>query len=140
MSHTYAQNVVHVVFSTKARYKSIDGEFRPKLWAYTKGICRKLDIYVHAVGGMDDHLHLLIQIPPALTLSKAVATIESNSSRWATEEGPQVRMAGRLWSIQRERVGDSRRHSLHTESGKTSQEDGFRYGVCSVVEKTWNRV
>ena len=87
MSHTYAQNVVHVVFSTKARYKSIDGEFRPKLWAYTKGICRKLDIYVHAVGGMDDHLHLLIQIPPALTLSKAVATIKSNSSRWATEEG-----------------------------------------------------
>ena len=87
MSHTYAQNVVHVVFSTKARYKAMDSEFRPKLWAYVTGICRKLDIYVHSVGGMDDHIHLLIQISPALTLSKAVATIKANSSRWASEEG-----------------------------------------------------
>jgi len=87
VSHTYAQNVVHVVFSTKARYKAMDSEFRPKLWAYVTGICRKLDIYVHSVGGMDDHIHLLIQISPALTLSKAVATIKANSSRWASEEG-----------------------------------------------------
>ena len=87
MSHTYAQNVVHVVFSTKGRHKTIDGEFRPKLWAYLTGICKRLEIYVHSVGGMEDHLHLLIQIPPVLALSKAVATIKSNSSRWASEEG-----------------------------------------------------
>jgi REP element-mobilizing transposase RayT len=36
---------------------------------------------------MADHLHLLIQIPPVLTLSKTVATIKANSSRWAGEEG-----------------------------------------------------
>jgi putative transposase len=87
VSHTYAQNVVHVVFSTKDRRKAMDHELQPKLWAYVTGICRKLDIYVHSVGGMEDHIHLLIQIPPVLTLSKAVATIKSNSSRWASEEG-----------------------------------------------------
>ena len=87
MSHTYAQNVVHVVFSTKDRRKAIDHEFQPQLWAYVTGICRKLDIYVHSVGGMEDHIHLLIQIPPVLTLSKAVATIKANSSRWANDEG-----------------------------------------------------
>ena|SRR5690242_11310523 len=87
MSHTYAQNVVHVVFSTKDRYKAINGEFRPKLWAYVRGICRKLDIYVHSIGGMEDHIHLLIQVPPVLTLSKAVATIKANSSRWASAQG-----------------------------------------------------
>ena len=87
MSHTYAQNVVHVVFSTKGRHKTMGSEFRPKLWAYVTGICRKLDIYVHSVGGMEDHIHLLIQIPPVLALSKAVATIKANSSRWASEEG-----------------------------------------------------
>ena len=87
MSHTYVQNVVHVVFSTKARCKAMNTDFRPKLLAYVTGICRKLDIYVHVVGGMEDHLHLLIQIPPVLPLSKAVATIKANSSRWASEEG-----------------------------------------------------
>jgi putative transposase len=87
VSHTYAQNVVHVVFSTKDRRKAIDHALQPKLWAYVTGICRKLDIYVHSVGGMEDHIHLLIQIPPVLTLSKAVATIKANSSRWANDEG-----------------------------------------------------
>lgn len=87
MSHSYAQNVVHVVFSTKDRRKTINHELRLKLWSYVTGICRRLDIYVHAVGGMEDHIHLLMQIPPALTLSKTVATIKANSSRWASGEG-----------------------------------------------------
>ena len=87
MSHTYAQNVVHVVFSTKDRRKVIHREFRPKLWAYITGICRNLDIYVHSVGGTEDHIHVLVQVPPILTLSKAVATIKANSSRWASEQG-----------------------------------------------------
>jgi putative transposase len=87
VSHSYAQNVVHLVFSTKDRKKAIDREFRPKLWVYVTGICRKLDIYVHSIGGMEDHIHLLVQVPPVLTLSKAVATIKANSSGWASEQG-----------------------------------------------------
>ncbi|HXN99499.1 MAG TPA: transposase [Candidatus Acidoferrales bacterium] len=42
---------------------------------------------VHAVGGMDDHIHFLIQVPPILAVAKAVLTIKSNSSKWANEEG-----------------------------------------------------
>jgi REP element-mobilizing transposase RayT len=40
MSHTYAQNVIHVVFSTKDRRKVISAEFQPKMWAYAAGICK----------------------------------------------------------------------------------------------------
>ncbi len=87
MSHTYAQNVIHVVFSTKDRRKLMPNEFRPQMWAYATGICKKLDILVLAVGGMEDHIHLLLRIPPTLALAKAVLAIKSNSSRWASEEG-----------------------------------------------------
>jgi putative transposase len=87
MSHTYAQNVIHVVFSTKDRRKAISGEFQPRMWAYAAGICKKLGILVHAVGGMEDHIHFLIQVPPSLAVAKAVLAIKSNSSRWANEEG-----------------------------------------------------
>ncbi|MDR3722393.1 MAG: IS200/IS605 family transposase [Candidatus Acidoferrales bacterium] len=87
MSHTYAQNVIHVVFSTKSRSKSISREFQPRMWAYVAGICNNHGIFVHAVGGMDDHIHLLVQIPPSLSLAKAVLAIKSNSSRWANEQG-----------------------------------------------------
>jgi putative transposase len=87
MSHTYVQNVIHVVFSTKHRSKSISKEFQPRMWAYVAGICKNHGIFVHAVGGMDDHIHLLVQIPPPLSLAKAVLAIKSNSSRWANEQG-----------------------------------------------------
>ena len=87
MSHTYAQNVIHVVFSTKDRRKLLPTEFRPRMWAYAAGVCKKLDILVLAVGGMEDHIHFLIQIPPTLALAKAVLAIKANSSRWANEDG-----------------------------------------------------
>ena len=86
MSHTYAQNVVHVVFSTKDRQKTISPEFQPRLWAYAAGVRQNPEILVHAIGGIEDHLHLLIQVPPSLSVAKAILTIKSNSSRWANEQ------------------------------------------------------
>ncbi len=90
MSHSYVQNIVHLVFSTKDRRKLIPSEFQPELWAYVVGICKKNEIFVHAVGGVDDHIHSLLQIPSTLALAKAVLTIKSNSSRWTHERGQKV--------------------------------------------------
>jgi putative transposase len=87
MSHTYSQNVIHVVFSTKDRRKTVPEDFQPRIWAYAAGVCQKIGILVYAIGGAEDHVHLLIQIPPSLSVSKAVMAIKSNSSRWASEEG-----------------------------------------------------
>jgi len=81
---------VHVVFSTKDRRKTIAADFQPKIWAYSAGICKKLGIFVHAIGGMEDHAHFLIQVPPVMALAKAVGTIKANSSRWADEEGHKL--------------------------------------------------
>ena len=87
MSHTYAQNHLHVVFSTKERRKLIERQLQPKLWSYMAGIGRNHDFLVLANGGMEDHVHLLIQIPPALALAKAVASLKANSSKWMNEHG-----------------------------------------------------
>jgi REP element-mobilizing transposase RayT len=90
MSHSYAQTVIHVVFSTKDRRKTISSEFQPRLWSYAAGICKRQGIFLHGVGGMGDHIHLLIQIPPTIALANAILTIKSNSSRWAHEEGQKL--------------------------------------------------
>jgi REP element-mobilizing transposase RayT len=89
-SLTVTQNVIHVVFSTKGRCKSVSAEFQPKVWAYAAGIRKKLGIFVHAIGGMEDHAHFLIQVPPVMALAKAVGTIKGNSSRWTNEEGHKL--------------------------------------------------
>ena len=87
MSHTYVQNVVHVVFSTRERQRMIPKEFQPRMWSYIAGICKHQKFFVHAIGGMEDHLHGLIQIPAAVSLADVVLAIKSNSSRWAHEQG-----------------------------------------------------
>jgi putative transposase len=87
MPHTYPQNTIHVVFSTKDRRKSISKELQPRMWAYVAGMCLKLGILVHAIGGTEEHIHLLIQVPPSLAVAKVVLTIKSNFSKWANEQG-----------------------------------------------------
>ena len=87
MSHTFTKNHQHLVFSTAGRHKSIDKKFQPKLWAYIAGICKNHGIFVRAIGGTEDHVHILIELPPMIAVAKAVLTIKSNSSRWANEIG-----------------------------------------------------
>jgi REP element-mobilizing transposase RayT len=87
MSHSYAQNHLHVVFSTKDRRKLINQQMQPKLWSYLGGIARNHDFLVLANGGMDDHVHLLIQLPPVLSLAKAISLLKANSSKWMNEHG-----------------------------------------------------
>ena len=73
---------MHVVFSTKERRKLIPLDFRPKLWAFMAGVCKSEKVLAHEIGGMDDHAHLLIQLPPTLSLSDAIQEIKTSSSRW----------------------------------------------------------
>jgi REP element-mobilizing transposase RayT len=90
MSHTYAQNTVHLVFSTKERRKDLVNGWLPEVASYVGGICKNHGIFIHAIGGAEDHLHLLIQVPPVLPLAKAVAGIKANSSRWAHQKGRRL--------------------------------------------------
>ena len=82
MSHSYLHNPVHVVFSTKERCPLIPKETQTHLWAYLAGVCKKQKIFVHEIGGVEDHLHMLIQIPLTLAYSDAMQEIKTSSSRW----------------------------------------------------------
>jgi len=81
MSHSFVSNRIHVVFGTARRISTIPPERRTEVWAYMLGIGRNLKIPVIAVGGMSDHAHLLIALPPTMTLSAAVQKFKANSSR-----------------------------------------------------------
>jgi putative transposase len=87
MSHTHAANFVHCVFSTKERRDLIPSELREPLYAYLIGIANKLGLKILAAGGTMNHVHLLIGLPPALTLSEAMQKLKANSSRWLGENG-----------------------------------------------------
>jgi len=82
VSHSYAQIYVHLVFSTKDRRKAISKEMQGRLWPYLAVICQRNKIFVHAIGGMDDHVHILMQLSPTLSLSQAILLIKAYSSKW----------------------------------------------------------
>jgi putative transposase len=93
MSHTYSSNRVHVIFSTKGREKSISEDLQPKLWAYMAGIAHKQGFEAMIVGGVEDHVHALLILPPSLPLAKAVQFIKGSSSKWINDSQTERRFA-----------------------------------------------
>ena len=87
MSHTYASNRIHVVFSTKERKKTLTDDLQPKLWAYMKGIAKNHGFESIKIGGVADHIHALLVVPPAIPLAKAVQSIKGCSSKWLNDTG-----------------------------------------------------
>jgi REP element-mobilizing transposase RayT len=45
------------------------------------------EIPIHEIGGTENHVHILMSLPPAVTLSKAVQTWKAFSSKWLNETG-----------------------------------------------------
>jgi len=82
MSHSYACNRVHIVFSTKARANQIPSDLQPRLWAYFASIGRNHGIPVLRAGGTANHLHALIILPSTMPLAKAVQLLKGSSSKW----------------------------------------------------------
>ena len=87
MAHSFSRNHLHVIFSTRERRKTIPREWQPRLWAYLAGICNNHGMIALAVGGTQDHVHLLFHLPPRLALAKAGLLLKSNSSKWMGEQG-----------------------------------------------------
>jgi REP element-mobilizing transposase RayT len=81
--HTLACNLVHCVFSTKNRADLIPEPER--LRQYLTGIARAKNIPLVAAGGTQNHLHVLLALPPAMPLAKAIQELKGNSSRWLNE-------------------------------------------------------
>lgn len=87
MAHTYSRNHLHVVFSTKDRRNTIEKELQPRLWAYLAGICKNHEMITLIVGGTENHVHILLHLPPKLALAKAVQLLKGNSSKWMSDQG-----------------------------------------------------
>ncbi|HEY4933349.1 MAG TPA: IS200/IS605 family transposase [Terriglobales bacterium] len=86
MPHTLSRNLVHCVFSTKGRLSSI---CEPEmLWTHLGIIAKSKGIALIAAGGTANHVHLLVALSPAMTLSNAIQNLKAHSSRWMKEDVP----------------------------------------------------
>ena len=81
----------HCVFSTKDRRPSITPELRERLWPYLGGIARENRITAIEIGGVEDHVHLLLSLPSTMAVSKAMQLIKGGSSKWVHDTFPDHR-------------------------------------------------
>lgn len=85
MPNTYTKIYLHIVFSVKGRENLIHKSWQDELHKYICGIVNSKEQKVYAIGGVADHIHVLISIKPNISVSDLVKNIKSNSARWVND-------------------------------------------------------
>src|SRR5512140_474925 len=91
---SYIASYYHCVFSTKERRPLIHSPLRERLWPFLDGIARQRDMKALEIGGMPDHVHLLLSLPSTLSIAKALQLIKGGSSKWVHDTFPEHRFFG----------------------------------------------
>ena len=88
MAHTYTQIYLHLVFAVHRRECLIPHHSKEKLFRYITGIIQnpKRNHKLHAINGMPDHIHILLGMHPAQSISDLVRDIKSNSTLFIKRE------------------------------------------------------
>lgn len=82
MPHTFCSSLYHCVFSTKERRKTIVPDIQSRLWAYMGGIAHEHQMKALSIGGIENHVHLLLSLPSSMSIAAAMREIKSASSLW----------------------------------------------------------
>ena len=89
---SYISSYFHCVFSTKERRRLIVPELRDRLWPFMGGIARQNKMKAIEIGGVEDHVHILLSLPSTMAVSKAIQLIKGGSSKWVHETFPERRL------------------------------------------------
>ena len=115
----YCQLHYHLVWATHNRAPILTESVRPTLYNEIKKKSRDLRALVHAVGGVEDHVHMVVSLPPTVAVAtfvgqvKGVASFRMNRLHksepfaWQAEYG--------AFSIRRQEIGKVVRYVLNQE-------------------------
>ena len=83
-AHTVASIKIHIVFVTKYRHPVISGEIEEDIVDLCRSICEKNDCILEEAKadlGTNDHIHLLVDLAPKVSISKLCNTMKTVTSR-----------------------------------------------------------
>lgn len=72
----------HFVWATKERLPLITPEIEQNLYGYIIGKSDSLQCITHAIGGIEDHIHTVVSIPPKLSISDFVKNVKGSSAHY----------------------------------------------------------
>lgn len=86
MPSTHLSLHYHLIFSTKDRVTCIHKDWRDRLHSYMGGILKDLKAIPETIGGVEDHVHLLVGLRATHCLADVLREVKSASSKWVHEE------------------------------------------------------
>jgi putative transposase len=87
MASTFSNLLYHLVFATKNRQPLIQEGLRDDLYGYMGGILRAQGGVLLEIGGMPDHVHLLVKLRTDVAVSAVVQKVKAKSSKRTNERG-----------------------------------------------------
>jgi putative transposase len=86
MTATYSQILIQIVFSVKSRKNLIPQENLEEVFEYMAGIIRNKGQKPIIVGGVSNHIHILVSMRPSTSISTLVRDIKNNSSNFINQK------------------------------------------------------
>ena len=86
MANTYSQIYIQVIFAVQQRHAVIRTEWKEELFKYIGGIFRNKNQKLIAIGGVEDHIHILFGLRPSVAISDLVRDIKSDSTEFINKK------------------------------------------------------
>ncbi len=77
---------IHLVFATKYREHLLPKELGNTIHEHIKSNCKKKEIYLQAINGLTDHVHILISLGKDQSIAQVVQLIKGESSFWINQK------------------------------------------------------
>ena len=82
---TYTQIIYQIVFGTKRRERTLTKGKRDDLYMYISGVLKNKKCHLYRIGGIEDHIHILMDLHPTVSLSSIVKDIKLSSTEYIKE-------------------------------------------------------
>ncbi|MDJ0727482.1 MAG: IS200/IS605 family transposase [Prochloraceae cyanobacterium] len=96
--HSVTLLYTHLVFVTKYRQKIFTCEHIDYLSEVCNQVAKKMDFQVLEINGEEEHIHLLIEYPPKLSISQIVNSLKGVTSRMLRKKYNSIATMQHLWS------------------------------------------
>lgn len=91
----------HLVWVTKYRKQILNEKVRQRLKQYIEQICQDKECKIKAMEIMPDHVHILIQMPPKISVTAMIKFLKGTTAKWLFRDFPEIKQSlwkNHLWS------------------------------------------
>ena len=75
----------HIVFRTKGGMLTINERNEKELYGYILQFCNNKQCKLYRIGGMPDHIHMLVSIHPSIAVATFIQVLKTETSKWMKE-------------------------------------------------------